>query len=160
MATDRQRQRTRAIRTGHDDDGHGRVALGVALDVALDVAATEFYDAEKKLYTMDGKAIDSAAMVDFLADWVENYPICSVEDGCSEDDWDGWKLMSERLGDKVTFAPEDMWVPSGTALLSAHAYAHSMGTLGDGDPAAVLPVYTRLSDAEENEKLRGGGGEQ
>ena len=66
--------------------------------IALDVAATEFYDAKTGRYTIDGKAIDSAAMVDFLAQWVEKYPICSIEDGCSEDDWAGWKLLTQKLG--------------------------------------------------------------
>ncbi len=47
------------------------------------------------------RKLDSAGMVDFLAGWVDKYPICSIEDGCAEDDWDGWKLMTERLGDKI-----------------------------------------------------------
>ena len=78
--------------------------------IALDVAATEFYDAKKKTYTIDGKQLDSAGMVDFLAGWVEKYPICSIEDGCSEDDWDGWKLLTERLGDKVQLVGDDLFV--------------------------------------------------
>ena len=78
--------------------------------IALDVAATEFYDAKTKKYTIDGKQIDSAGMVDLLAGWVEKYPICSIEDGCSEDDWDGWKLLTERLGDKVQLVGDDLFV--------------------------------------------------
>ena len=62
---------------------------GEQVKIALDAAATEFYDSEKKVYKIDGQEIDSAGMVSFLADWVENYPICSIEDGCSEDDWEG-----------------------------------------------------------------------
>ena len=57
---------------------------------------------KRGLYTIDGKQIDSAGMVDFLADWVDKYPICSIEDGCSEDDWDGWKLLTERSGESST----------------------------------------------------------
>ena len=83
---------------------------GEQVRIALDVAATEFYDAEKKLYTIDGKSIDSAAMVDFLADWVKNYPICSIEDGCSEDDWEGWKLLTNKLGSKVQLVGDDLFV--------------------------------------------------
>ena len=78
--------------------------------IALDAAATEFYDADKGLYSIDGKQIDSAAMVDFLADWVEKYPICSIEDGCSEDDWKGWKIMTDRLGQQVQLVGDDLFV--------------------------------------------------
>ncbi|MCH9048220.1 MAG: phosphopyruvate hydratase, partial [Proteobacteria bacterium] len=54
--------------------------------IAMDAAASEFYDSDKKVYKIDGKEVDSAGMVDLLASWVEKYPICSVEDGCDEDD--------------------------------------------------------------------------
>jgi len=83
---------------------------GKQVYIALDVAATEFYDADKGVYTIDGKEIDSPAMVEFLADWAANYPICSIEDGCSEDDWDGWKLMTEKLGDQVQLVGDDLFV--------------------------------------------------
>ena len=49
-------------------------------------------------------------MVDFLADWVAKYPICSIEDGCSEDDWEGWKLLSDRVGNKVQLVGDDLFV--------------------------------------------------
>ena len=49
-------------------------------------------------------------MVDFLANWVDNYPICSVEDGCSEDDWESWKKLTERLGNKVQLVGDDLFV--------------------------------------------------
>ena len=78
--------------------------------IALDVAATELYDAKKKTYTVDGKAIDAAGMADFLAGWVEKYPICSIEDGCSEDDWEGWQLLTEKLAGKVQLVGDDLFV--------------------------------------------------
>ena len=78
--------------------------------IAMDVAATEFYDSKTKNYTIDGKEIDSGAMVDLLAGWVETYPICSIEDGCSEDDWDGWKSLTERLGNRVQLVGDDLFV--------------------------------------------------
>jgi enolase len=78
--------------------------------IAIDAAATELYDAKQGLYTIDGKQLDSAAMVEFLAAWVEKYPICSVEDGCGEDDWEGWKMLSRRLGDKVQLVGDDVFV--------------------------------------------------
>ena len=78
--------------------------------IALDAAATEFYDAQKKIYTVDGQKLDAAAMVDLLAGWVEKYPICSIEDGASEDDWEGWSLLTRRLGGKVQLVGDDVFV--------------------------------------------------
>jgi len=83
---------------------------GEQVSIALDVAATEFYDSDKGLYSIDGKQIDSAGMVDFLADWVDRFPICSIEDGCSEDDWAGWKTLTEKLGDRVQLVGDDLFV--------------------------------------------------
>jgi enolase len=78
--------------------------------IAMDPAATEFYDAEKGKYTIDGKELDSAGMVELLSGWVAKYPICSIEDGCSEDDWDGWKLLTKQLGGKVQLVGDDIFV--------------------------------------------------
>ena len=83
---------------------------GSQVRIALDVAATEFYDADKGIYQIDGKQLDSSGMVDFLADWVDRYPICSIEDGCSEDDWDGWKQLTQRVGAKVQLVGDDLFV--------------------------------------------------
>jgi len=86
--------------------------MGKQVFIALDVAASELYDDKKKLYTIDGKQIDAAGMVDFLEAWVDDgkYPICSIEDGCAEDDWEGWKLMTQRLGNKVQLVGDDLFV--------------------------------------------------
>src|SRR5262245_25210720 len=78
--------------------------------IAMDVAATEFYDAKTGKYAIDGKSLDSAGMVDHLAGWVSKYPICSIEDGCSEDDWAGWKMLTDRLGKKVQLVGDDLFV--------------------------------------------------
>ncbi len=83
---------------------------GEQVQIALDVAATEFFDASKGLYTIDKKELDPAGMVEFLANWVEKYPICSIEDGCSEDDWEGWKLLTDRVGDHVQLVGDDLFV--------------------------------------------------
>jgi enolase len=84
---------------------------GTQVRIALDVAATEFHDEKTGLYSIDGKQLDSAGMVDFLAAWVDRFPmICSIEDGCSEDDWAGWKLLSERLGNRVQLVGDDLFV--------------------------------------------------
>ena len=84
--------------------------------IALDAAATEFYDSKKKIYRIDGKQLDAAAMVDLLAGWLEKYPICSIEDGCSEDDWEGWSLLTQRLGDKVQLVGDDLFVTNTNRL--------------------------------------------
>ncbi|HEX5472663.1 MAG TPA: phosphopyruvate hydratase [Lacipirellulaceae bacterium] len=78
--------------------------------IAMDPASSEFYDKGKKVYKIDGKELDSAAIVDFWAKWVDKYPICSIEDGCAEDDWAGWKRLSERLGSKVQIVGDDLFV--------------------------------------------------
>jgi enolase len=83
---------------------------GKQVFIALDVAATEFFNSDSKRYTIDGKQLSSDQMVDFLADWVANYPICSIEDGCSEDDWEGWKQLTDRLGDRVQLVGDDLFV--------------------------------------------------
>ena len=82
---------------------------GEQVQIALDVAATEFYE-EGKGYTIEGKQLSSAEMVEFLADWVDKYPICSIEDGCSEDDWDGWKQLTDKVGGKVQLVGDDLFV--------------------------------------------------
>jgi enolase len=91
-------------------------AAGRQVGIALDVAATEFYTADKRVYKIDGREIDSAAMVDVLAGWVQKYPICSIEDGCSEDDWDGWKLLSDRLGQQIQLVGDDLFVTNTARL--------------------------------------------
>lgn len=78
--------------------------------IALDVAATELFDDKKKTYTIDGKAIDAAGMVGLLESWVNKYPIVSIEDGCAEDDWDGWKLLTDKIGGRVQIVGDDLFV--------------------------------------------------
>jgi len=89
---------------------------GEQMAIALDVAATELYDAKAGTYTIEGKTLDSAGMVDFLAGLAGRYPIMSIEDGCSEDDWKGWKLISEKLGEKVQLVGDDLFVTNSTRL--------------------------------------------
>src|SRR6478752_7183889 len=90
--------------------GKAGYKAGEQVFIALDVAATEFYDSKTKRYTIDGRQLGSSEMVDFLAEWAASYPICSIEDGCSEDDWAGWKLLTERLGNKVQLVGDDLFV--------------------------------------------------
>ena len=83
---------------------------GEQVRIALDVAATEFFDAEKETYSIDGEQIDSAGMVQLLESWCQQYPICSIEDGCSEDDWAGWKQLTEALGENCQLVGDDLFV--------------------------------------------------
>src|SRR6187401_1919038 len=90
--------------------GKAGYKAGEQVFIALDVAATEFYDSKTKKYSIDGRQLGSSEMVDFLADWAANYPICSIEDGCSEDDWEGWKMLSQKLGQKIQLVGDDLFV--------------------------------------------------
>lgn len=80
--------------------------------LAIDVAATELYNPETKIYTLEGenRKFTQAEMVDFYADLVKKYPIISIEDGMNEEDWEGWKMLTERLGDKVQIVGDDLFV--------------------------------------------------
>ena len=80
--------------------------------LALDAASSEFYNAEKGKYIFEstGDEMSGAELVDFWADMSEKYPIISIEDGCAEDDWAAWKLMTERLGDKIQLVGDDLFV--------------------------------------------------
>ena len=78
--------------------------------LGLDCASSEYYKDGKYVFSSEGRSFDAAEMVDFLAGWVEKYPIISIEDGMDEGDWDGWKLLTERLGDKVQLVGDDLFV--------------------------------------------------
>lgn len=86
--------------------------------LALDVAATEIYNKEEKQYELKGEGLvkTSEEMVEFYSDLVEKYPIISIEDGLDEEDWDGWKLMTEKLGDKIQIVGDDLFVTNTTRL--------------------------------------------
>ena len=86
---------------------------GSDVAIAMDPAVSEMFDAEKKVYHFhksDGKKLSIEGMVDFWESWVNQYPIISIEDGMAEDDWDGWKLMTERLGKKIQLVGDDLFV--------------------------------------------------
>ena len=86
---------------------------GEEIYLALDPAASEFFDKEKGRYVFkksDKRELSPEEMVDFWADWVEKYPIISIEDGMAEDDWDGWKLMTDKMGSKIQLVGDDLFV--------------------------------------------------
>ena len=86
---------------------------GEQIGIALDPAASEFYDKDQALYVFkksDGHTATSEQMVEMWARWCANYPIVSIEDGMSEHDWDGWKLLTDTLGAKVQLVGDDLFV--------------------------------------------------
>ncbi|MBI5857924.1 MAG: phosphopyruvate hydratase [Sphingobacteriales bacterium] len=92
---------------------------GTEVCIAMDPAVSEMYDSIKKIYHFhksDGKKLSSEKMVDYWAGWVKNYPIVSIEDGMAEDDWKGWKLMTDKLGSKIQLVGDDLFVTNVTRL--------------------------------------------
>ena len=83
---------------------------GEDVTFALDCAATEFFSNGVYNLEGEGRKFDAAGMVDYLADLAARYPIASIEDGCSEDDWEGWKLLTDRLGAKIQLVGDDLFV--------------------------------------------------
>jgi enolase len=86
---------------------------GTQVSIAMDPAVSEMYESDKKVYHFhksDGKKLSSEKMVEYWESWVKQYPIISIEDGMAEDDWEGWKLMTERLGSKIQLVGDDLFV--------------------------------------------------
>jgi enolase len=88
-------------------------SLGKEIFIALDPAASEFFDKADNRYVFkksDGSRRTAAELVDYYADLCKRFPIFSIEDGCAENDWDGWKLLTSRLGDKIQLVGDDLFV--------------------------------------------------
>lgn len=85
---------------------------GKDVKIALDVAASEMFDEKTKLYNLAGEGVKKTAeeMIEYYEMLINNYPIISIEDGLAEDDWNGWKLMTQRIGDKVQLVGDDLFV--------------------------------------------------
>ena len=77
--------------------------------IGLDVAASELFQDGRYVLPREGVTLDSAQMVDYYASWVASYPIISIEDGMAEDDWEGWRLLMDRLGDRVQIMGDDLY---------------------------------------------------
>lgn len=86
---------------------------GEDIYIAMDAASSEFYNAEEKVYHFKkstGDKLTAAQMVDYWADWCNKYPILSIEDGCAEEDWDGWKQLTDKIGSKIQLVGDDLFV--------------------------------------------------
>ena len=80
--------------------------------LGMDVAASEMYNADTKKYELkgEGKVLSSEEMIDLFEGWVNEFPIITIEDGLDEEDWDGWKLLTERLGKRIQLVGDDLFV--------------------------------------------------
>ena len=83
---------------------------GKDIYIAIDAASSEFYKDGKYVLASEGKTLTASGFIDVLEDWVNKYPIISIEDGLAEDDWEGWKELTERLGKKVQLVGDDLFV--------------------------------------------------
>ena len=110
--------------------------------IALDPASSEFYKDGKYVFSWsDGSERTSEEMIDFYADWCERYPIISIEDGLAEDDWAGWKKMTDKLGSKVQLVGDDLFVTNHAAPAPGHRRGH-----GQLDPHQAQPDRHPLRD--------------
>ena len=88
-------------------------SLGSQIAIALDVASSEFYDQEKEKYVFkksDGSELSAEELVDYYADLQKKYPIISIEDGCDQNDWDGWKILTDKIGSTTQLVGDDLFV--------------------------------------------------
>jgi enolase len=113
---------------------------GEDVTFALDCAATEFYRDGRYELEGEGKSLDAAGMVDYLAALADRFPIVSIEDGLAEDDWDGWKHMTEMLGDRLTLVGDDLFVTNPERL--------SRG-IEDGIANAILVKVNQIGTLSE-----------
>lgn len=104
------RSNSEALDTILEAIGKAGYRAGEDVLLGLDVASSEFFENGKYNLTGEGKRLSSEQFTDFLANWCEQYPIVTIEDGMAEDDWAGWKLLTERLGHKVQLVGDDLFV--------------------------------------------------
>jgi enolase len=104
--------------------------------IALDPAASEFYEDGKYILAREGKTLSPAQMVDYYVKWVGEYPIISIEDGMAEDDWEGWQLITKKLGNKVQLVGDDLYVTNvdrlskGIAIKASNAILIKLNQIG------------------------------
>ena len=104
------RSNVEALDTILEAIGKAGYTAGEDILLGLDVASSEFHDNGKYHLVGENKRLTSEQFVDFLADWAAQYPIITIEDGLAEDDWAGWKLLTERIGNKVQLVGDDLFV--------------------------------------------------
>jgi enolase len=113
---------------------------GEDFHLGLDVAATEFFKDGKYVMAGEGKTLEAEAMVSYLADLCERFPIVSIEDGCAEDDFDGWRLLTERLGDRCQIVGDDLFVTNPARLAAG---------IGEGLANSILVKVNQIGTLSE-----------
>ena len=113
---------------------------GEDFQLGLDVASTEFFKDGKYVMEGEGKTIDQEGMVAYLADLCARFPIVSIEDGCAEDDFDGWRLLTERLGDKIQLVGDDLFVTNPARLAAG---------IGEGLANSILIKVNQIGTLSE-----------
>lgn len=113
---------------------------GEDIFIALDAASTEFYADGKYNLKGEGKVLEAGEMVDYYADLCARYPIISIEDGMAEDDWDGWKTLTEKLGNKVQLVGDDLFVTNPTRLAAG---------IGQGVANSILVKVNQIGTLTE-----------
>jgi len=130
-----------ALEVVTDAIGRAGYKPGDQVAIALDPAVSELYRHGRYVFARsDGSTRDAAGLVDFWADWCGRYPIVSVEDGMAEDDWDGWKLLTAKLGDKVQLVGDDLFVTSTERLKRG---------IRDGAANAILIKFNQIGTLTE-----------
>ena len=119
---------------------------GKDIALALDVAASEFF--KDGAYQFEGKARSAAEMTAYYAELVADYPLVSIEDPLDEDDWDGWKTLTDALGDKVQLVGDDLFVTNPERLAKRHRGGHRQLAAGQGQP-------DRLADRDPGRRRAG-----
>ena len=113
---------------------------GEDFQLGLDVASTEFFRDGRYHLEGEGKTLDQQGMVDYLAALCDRFPIVSIEDGCSEDDFDGWRMLTERLGDKLQLVGDDLFVTNPARLLAG---------IGEGLANSILIKVNQIGTLSE-----------
>ena len=109
---------------------------GEEVGIALDIASSHFYRNGKYCLSADNKILDADEFIEFLEDWVKRYPIVSIEDGCAEDDWEGWKKLTSKLGKRIQLIGDDLFTTStfriqqGVAMGAANSVLIKMNQIG------------------------------
>jgi len=113
---------------------------GEDFHLGLDVAATEFFKDGKYVMAGEGKTLEADGMVNYLADLCERFPIVSIEDGCAEDDFDGWRMLTERLGDRCQIVGDDLFVTNPARLAAG---------IGEGLANSILVKVNQIGTLSE-----------
>ncbi|MEX0761415.1 MAG: phosphopyruvate hydratase [Dehalococcoidia bacterium] len=134
--------------------------------IAIDVAATEFYNGNEYVLATESSRLDAAGLIEVLASWTEQYPVVSIEDGLAEDDWDGWKALTERIGDRTLLIGDDLFttnpgrlqrgVETGAAngvlvkLNQIGTLTETLQVIEDARQAGYIPVVSARSGETED----------